>query len=133
MLVGACLSISFAILMMREKSLAAVIAKLCTFDTLALVVASAVCSHIIVTQSVPLIAAIASSQQIILDRRTDGLIISGNWACAQALVMQSAELTPLCNPPALITKSKESVEAVRIKGFGVPWAFFWTSIEPLPN
>ena len=101
------------------------------FEALLVVLLGAVSVHVVVSESIPLMAAMAIGHPVALDRQIKGEIIGGRRSCPFAFKVNDPVFTVICNPPLKIPRSSEGGNDIHIEGYGTRLGIFWTSIKPL--
>ena len=130
---GACLCLPFAVMILWDRSPKPARPELRVFEALLLVSLGAASAHVVVSQSIPLIAAMIVGHPVAMDRRIEGEIIGGPRSCPHAVMTNDPVFPILCNPPSEIRRKGTDVHNIHISGYGTGLGIFWTSIEPLPN
>ena len=132
-LFGACLCLPFARMILCDRSTKTARIEVRILEAVLLVSLGAASLHVVVSQSVPLIAAMIVGHPVAMDRRIEGLVVGCPRSCSMAVVINDPVFPTLCNPPSAIQQKGNDVKSIHINGYGTSLGIFWTSIEPLPN
>lgn len=130
---GACLCLPFALMILWDRSPKPARLEFRVFEALLVVSLGVVSIHVVVSQSIPLLAAMMAGYPVAMDRHVEGAIIGGPRSCPQAVAVNDPVFPILCNPPSAIRRGGNEVQNIHINGYGTSLGIFWTSIEPLPN
>lgn len=129
-LLGACLCLPFAVMILRDRGPKPVRRELRMFEALLMVSLGAGSLHVVVGQTTPLVAAMIAGHSVAMERHIEGAIIGGPRSCPVAVKVNDPVFPVFCNPPWEIQHNGTDVQSIHISGYGTGLGIFWTSIQP---